>query len=227
MTPAFAARTFPDGMSDDEAAVFPMVYQTGYFGLVERGRLREGETVLVHSAAGGVGLAAVQLARALGAGTVIGTAGSDEKLDLVREHGADLALNYRTEDWVAAVKEATGGRGADLIYDPVGGEIGERSTKCIAFEGRLVIIGFTSGGFSTFPSNHILVKNYAVVGLHWANYQFHDPMRIQAAWDRLFELYEAGTLHPVVGARYPMEEVAAAMEHLSSRKATGKIVLHW
>src|SRR5262249_9199979 len=150
-----------------EGAAFPLVYQTAYFGLAYRGALKKGETVLIHSAAGGVGLAAVQVARALGAGKIIGTGGSDEKLELVRESGADAALNYQTEDFVDVVKRETDGRGADVIYDPVGGEIGERSTKCIAFEGRLVIIGFTSGKFSSFASNHVLVKNYSVVGLHW------------------------------------------------------------
>ena len=118
IAPAIAVQPLPDTMSDDEAAAFPLVYQTSYFGLAYRCRLQKGETVLVHSAAGGVGLAAVQIARALGAGKIIGTAGSDEKLGLIRENGADIAINYRTEDFVEIVKHATGGRGADVIYDP-------------------------------------------------------------------------------------------------------------
>src|SRR6185295_18291216 len=113
----------PDGMTDDEAAAFPLVYQTSYFGLAYRGALQKGETVLVHSAAGGVGLAAVQIARALGAGKIIGTVGSDEKRAIVRDHGADVVVNYQTEDFVSVVKQETEGRGADVIYDPVGGEI--------------------------------------------------------------------------------------------------------
>jgi NADPH:quinone reductase len=217
----------PDAMSDDEAAAFPLVYQTAYFGLVVRGALQEGETVLVHSAAGGVGLAAVQIARALGAGKVIGTVGTDHKLDLVRANGADVAVNYRTEDFVEVVKRETGGRGADVIYDPVGGEIGQRSTKCIAFEGRLLIIGFTSGGFSNFVSNHILIKNYSIVGVHWGLYRQQQPAKIDAAWRALWDLYRVGQIKPLIGRRFPMHQVADAMEMLSSREAVGKIVLHW
>ncbi|HXU37825.1 MAG TPA: NADPH:quinone oxidoreductase family protein [Blastocatellia bacterium] len=221
------AHPAPDSMSDDEGAAFPLVYQTSYFGLAYRGAMEKGETVLVHSAAGGVGLAAVQIARALGAGKVIGTVGSDDKLAVVRENGADIALNYQTEDFVEVVKRETNGRGADVIYDPVGGEIGERSTKCIAFEGRLVIIGFTSGKFSNFVANHILVKNYSVVGLHWGAYRHNNPAKIEQGWNELMELYQSRKLKPVIGGRFHMEKVADAMEFLASRKAVGKIVLHW
>ena len=217
----------PGAMSDEQAAAFPLVYQTSYFGIAYRGALKKGETVLVHSAAGGVGLAAVQIARALGAGRIIGTVGSDDKLAVVRENGADVALNYQTEDFVEVVKRETNGRGADVIYDPVGGEIGERSTKCIAFEGRLVIIGFTSGKFSNFVSNHILVKNYSVVGVHWGAYRHNKPAKIEQGWNELIELSETGMLKPVIGGRYHMEQVADAMEFLASRKAIGKVVLHW
>jgi len=224
---AASVQPLPASMTDEEAAGFPLVYQTSYFGLVYRGQLQKGETVLIHSAAGGVGLAAVQIARALGAGKIIGTAGSDEKLSLIRENGADIAINYQTEDFVEVVKRETDGRGADLIYDPVGGEVSERSTKCIAFEGRLVIIGFTSGRFSNFSSNHILIKNYSVVGLHWGNYRQHNPARINEAWKELFKLYETGKIRPVIGGRFAMEKVADAMEFLKSRKAVGKIILHW
>src|SRR5262245_37306861 len=155
-----SVQAIPDSMSDDEAASFALVYQTSYFGLAYRAQLKPGETLLVHSAAGGVGLAAVQIGKALGAGRIIGTAGSDDKLAVIRDNGADVALNY-DEDFVDVVKKETGGRGADVIYDPVGGEVGERSTKCIAFEGRLLLVGFTSGKFQAFASNHILIKNYS------------------------------------------------------------------
>jgi NADPH:quinone reductase len=227
IAPAAAIQRIPDAMSDDEAAAFPLVYQTSYFGLVVRGALQKNETVLVHSAAGGVGLAAVQIARALGAGKIIGTVGSDHKLDIVRKNGADSAINYQTEDFVEIVKRETNGRGADLIYDPVGGELGQRSTKCIAFEGRLLIVGFTSGAFSNFVSNHILLKNYSIVGVHWGQYQQQQPAKIAAAWKALWELYGAGLIKPLVGRRYPMAQVAEAMESLASRAAMGKIVLHW
>lgn len=217
----------PDAMNDDEGASFPLVYQTSYFGLAYRGALQKGETVLVHSAAGGVGLAAVQIARALGAGKIIGTVGSDDKLELVREHGADVVLNYQNEDFVDVVKRETDGRGADVIYDPVGGEVGERSAKCIAFEGRLLVIGFTSGKFPSFAANHILVKNYSVVGLHWGAYRHNNPAKIAQGWKELLALYETGLLKPVIGGRFHMEKVADAMEFLASRKAVGKVVMHW
>jgi NADPH:quinone reductase len=227
VAPVEAVQRIPEAMTDDEAAAFPLVYQTSYFALVVRGALQKGETVLVHSAAGGVGLAAVQIARALGAGTIIGTAGSDQKLDVIRQNGADIAINYQTEDFVEIVKRETNGRGADLIYDPVGGEVGQRSTKCIAFEGRLLIIGFTGGAFSNFVSNHILVKNYSIVGVHWGLYRQHNPAKITQAWRALWDLYNAGQIKPVVGRRYPMAKVAEAMEWLASRSAIGKIILHW
>jgi len=169
----------------------------------------------------------VQLARALGAGRIIGTASSDEKLALIRENGADVAVNYQSEDFVEVVKRETSGRGADVIYDPVGGDTGERSTKCIAFEGRLIVIGFTSGKFPTFVGNHILVKNYSVVGLHWGAYRQHNPAKIERAWRALFDMYEAGKIKPVVGGVYPMRDVAEAMQFLTSRRAVGKIVLRW
>jgi NADPH:quinone reductase len=227
VAPAVGARPLPAGMTDDEGAGFFLVYSTSHFGLAYRAQMKPGESVLVHSAAGGVGMAAVQIARALGAGKIIGTVGSDDKLDVIRELGVDVAINYEKEDWVDIVKKETGGRGVDIIYDPVGGRIGELSTKCIAFEGRLLIIGFTSGDFSTFRSNHILIKNYSIVGLHWGNYRIHSPRMMDESWRELAAMFERGALKPVVSARYPMENVADAMGHLASRKAVGKIVLHW
>ncbi len=222
-----ALHAVPKGMTDEEAAGFPLVYQTSYFGIAYRGQMRKGETVLVHSAAGGVGLAAVQIARGLGAGKIIATVGSDEKKELVLKHGADLVINYEKEDFVEIVKRETKDLGADVIYDPVGGEIGERNTKCVAFDGRIVIVGFTSGKFSKFMSNHILVKNYSVVGLHWGNYRKFKPEMVEQGWRELMKLYDAGSLRPVIAAVYPMEKVADAMGFLASRKAVGKIVLKW
>jgi NADPH2:quinone reductase len=227
VAPVAAVRRLPEQMSYDEAAAFPLVYQTSYFGLAYRAALKPGESVLVHSAAGGVGLAALQIAKALGASRVIATAGSDSKLELLKQQGADVALNYEKEDFVDVVKRETAGRGVDVIYDPVGGEVGERSTKCIAFEGRLLLIGFTSGKFSNFVSNHILIKNYSIVGLHWGSYRQHNPAKIEQAWTELFDLYERGKIKPVIGGRFRMDNVAEAMEFLASRQAVGKVVLHW
>ena len=214
----------PESMPDEDAAVFSLVYHTSYIALIHRARLQPGDTVLVHSAAGGVGLAAVQIARAKGAGKIIGTVGSDKKADVVRENGADVVVNYQKDDFVEVVKRETEGRGADVIYDSVGGEIGERSTKCIASEGRILIIGFTSGAFTNFRSNHILVKNYSVIGVLIGR---TDASASRRCWDELLALYEEGTLKPVISHRFAMEEAAKAMEVLSSRQAIGKIVLHW
>lgn len=227
VAPAVGARKMPDNMTDEEGAGFWLVYSTSYFGLAYRAQMKPGETVLVHSAAGGVGMAAVQIAKALGASKIIGTVGSDEKLDVIRDLGCDLAINYETEDWVDIVKKETGGRGVDIIYDPVGGKVGELSTKCIAFEGRLLVIGFTSGDFSTFKSNHILIKNYSVVGLHWGNYRTFKPQLMEDSWKELSGLFQQGKVKPLISARYKMDQVADAMAHLRSRKAVGKIVLNW
>ncbi len=226
LAPVQSVQLLPDSMSDEEGAAFGLVYLTSYLGLVHRGELRAGETVLIHSAAGGVGLAALQIARALGAGKIIGTTGSDGKLKLIREQGADVALNHQTGDFVEAVKRETQGRGADVIFDPVGAEVGERSTKCVAFGGRIVLVGFTGGKFSSFVSNHILLKNYSVVGLHWGLYRQQNPALIEQSWRALWELHRAGKIKPVIGGNYPMEKVVDAMEFLASRKAVGKVVLH-
>jgi NADPH2:quinone reductase len=227
VVPYVTVRPVPEGMTMHQAAAFPLVYQTSYFGLAYRGQLRPDESVLVHSAAGGVGLAAVQIARAMGAGKIIGTAGSEAKLQAILDNGADEAIDYETQDFVPLVTQATEGRGADVIYDPVGGQIGQRSTKCIAFEGRIVIVGFTSGEFTDFRSNHILIKNYSVVGLHWGFYRQMNPAKIEQGWHELMQLYAGGGLTPHIGGTYPMENVAQAMKHLLARKAVGKLVLHW
>lgn len=214
----------PSSMPDEEAAVFPLAYQTSYIALQYRAAMRPGETVVIHSAAGGMGLAALQIAKALGAGKIIATVGSDEKLDLIREQGADIALNYEKEDFVAIVKDATGGLGADIFYDPVGGKITELNTKCIASEGRILIIGFTSGEFSNFRSNHLLVKNYSIIGLGVSRTR---PEEKERCWNELLELYNQGKVKPLITARYPMDRIAEAMAFMSSRKSTGRIVMHW
>ena len=214
----------PASMSFEHGAGFGIVYQTAYFALVYRAGLRAGETLLVHAAAGGVGLAAVQIGRALGA-RVLATAGSAEKLAVAREHGADEAFDYSTPDWVDGVKRATGGRGADVIYDPVGGEIFDLSTKAIAFSGRLLVIGFASGKIPTIQVNRILLKNIAVVGLHWGAYRANDPQKIGEAMIRLFALYEKGAVRPVISSVRPLAEAADALEEIASRKSVGKVLL--
>ncbi len=214
----------PSGMSFEKAAAFGLVYQTSYVGLVHRVGLRKGETLLVHAAAGGVGLSAVQIGVALGA-RVIGTAGSSDKLDLVKQNGAHAVINYRDEDWVEAVQALTDGRGADVIYDPVGGDIFDRSTKCIAFEGRILIVGFASGRIPSAQMNRVLVKNFSLVGLHWGLYFEKDPQVLRDAQAAIFRMYADGKLAPLVSATYPLQDAAAALAALGSRRTSGKIVL--
>jgi len=224
LAPAATVVRMPDAMSFEHGAAFGVVYQTSYFGLVYRAALQPGETLLVHAAAGGVGLAAVQIGKALGA-RVLATAGSPAKLAIARQHGADLAFDYSTPEWVEQVKDATGGRGADVIYDPVGGEVFDLSTKCIAFNGRLLVIGFASGVIPTIQVNRVLLKNIAIVGLHWGAYRQHDPAKIPQAMAALFEMYERGVVTPVVSSTYALADAAKALDEIASRKSIGKVVL--
>lgn len=219
-----AAWKMPAGMSFEEGASFPIVYPTSYAALVFRANLRPGETLLVHAAAGGVGIAAVQIGKALGA-RVIATAGGAEKLEVARAAGADVLVDYRAGDFVEAVKEATGGKGADVIYDSVGGDVFEQSMKCIAWNGRLLVIGFAGGTIPSVKANRILLKNIAVVGLHWGAYAQHEPARIAETFDALFRLYEEKKIRPVVYRAYALEELPAALEALGGRKTYGKVVV--
>jgi NADPH2:quinone reductase len=224
VAPASRAFAFPEGMPFEDAAAITLTYQTGWFGLHRRARIAAGEWLLVHAGAGGVGSAAIQLGKAAGA-RVIATAGGAEKVALCRELGADVAVDYASEDFVAAVKDATRGRGADVVYDPVGGDVFDKSTRCIAFEGRILVVGFTSGRIPEVRAGHVLVKNYAVVGLHWGLYPERDPAGVAAAQTEIYRLYAAGKLKPLISARLPMAEAPAAMTRVASRGSTGKIVL--
>jgi NADPH2:quinone reductase len=221
-----AARIFPiaEGMSFEAAAALGVVYQTSYVALAPRAQLQPGETLLVHAAAGGVGLAAVQIGVALGA-RVIGTGGTPDKLDLIRQNGAEVAVNYREEDFVERTKELTEGRGADVIYDPVGGDTFDRSLKCIAFNGRVLVIGFASGRIPEAKMNRVLLKNISLVGLHWGLYFDRDPETLQRAQRDLVELFAEGKIDPLVSATYPLIDAEKALEALGDRKTTGKVVL--
>jgi NADPH2:quinone reductase len=224
VVPARSARRMPDGMTFEEGAAFPIVYPTSYAALVLRTPLAAGETLLVHAAAGGVGLAAVQIGKALGA-RVLATAGGPEKLAIAREAGADVCIDYRDPDWVDQVKAATGGRGADVIYDSVGGDVLDQSLKCIAWSGRLLVIGFAGGRIPEIKANRILLKNIAVIGLHWGAYATHEPARVPEVFAALFRMYEARAIRPVICERYPLERVADALQALGSRRTYGKVVL--
>ncbi|MFI7285793.1 NADPH:quinone oxidoreductase family protein [Streptomyces anulatus] len=214
----------PDSLDDAEAAALHIGYQTGWFGLHRRARLQPGETLLVHAAAGGVGSAAVQLGRAAGA-KVIGVVGGPEKAAVARELGCDLVIDRRSEDIVAAVKEATGGRGADVVYDPVGGDAYAKSAKCVAFEGRILVVGFASGVIPTPGLNHALVKNYSVVGLHWGLYNTKDPAAVRACHDELTKLAEQGIVKPLVSERVAMAGAADAVQRVADGTSTGRIVV--
>ncbi len=215
----------PDSMPFVEAAAFLINYQTGWFGLHRRAHLQAGEVVLVHGGAGGVGTAAIQLAKAAGA-RVIATAGSEAKLAICRrEMGADLAIDYGHEDFVAEVRAATGGKGADVVYDPVGGDVFDRSTKCIAFEGRIVVVGFTAGRLQAVAANHLLIKNYSVLGLHWGLYRQRAPQLVPECTGKLVELYAEGKIRPHIGRQAPLEDAVTLFRAAASRQTTGKAVL--
>jgi NADPH2:quinone reductase len=221
---AAAAFPVPEGMPDEKAAALHLTYQTGHVGLHRRAHLQAGEWLLVHAGAGGVGSAAIQLGKAAGA-RVIATAGGARKVEVCRRLGADHVVDYTAEDFVPVVKEVTGGHGADVVYDPVGGDVFDRSRKCVAFEGRIVVVGFTSGRIPDAPANHLLVKNYSVVGLHWGLYRKHEPALFGTVHDELTRLVRAGDVDPLVSRVLPLDEAPQALKALADRSTVGKVVL--
>ncbi|MFJ3582154.1 NADPH:quinone oxidoreductase family protein [Streptomyces sp. NPDC090127] len=221
---AAAVLPAPEALDDAEAAALHIGYQTGWFGLHRRAALKEGETLLVHAAAGGVGSAAVQLGKAAGA-TVIGVVGGAEKAEAARALGCDVVVDRRSEDVVAAVKAATGGRGADVIYDPVGGEAYAQSAKVVAFEGRIVVVGFASGAIPSPALNHALVKNYSIVGLHWGLYNLKDPAAVLRCHETLTEYAAKGLIRPLVSERVPFDGAADAVQRVSEGVTTGRLVV--
>ena len=222
-----AAMTFPipAGLDFPEAAAFPIVYHTSYYALTERALLKPGEWLLVHAGASGVGMTAIQLGRAFGA-RVIATAGSAEKLEFATAMGAHHVLNYNDATWVDQVKELTKGRGADVIYDPVGGDVFDLSTKCIASGGRLLVIGFASGRIPTIAVNRILIKDIAVVGALWGTYAAAHPDYLAAAQRDLADLYVNGAIKPPKPKQYPLDQAPAALRDLANRKILGKAALN-
>jgi NADPH:quinone reductase len=213
----------PEDIPSEAAAALHVAYQSAHFGLHRRANLMEGETVLVHAGAGGIGSAAIQLAKAAGA-RVFSTAGGPEKVEVCEKLGAEVAVDYKEENFVDAVKEATDGRGADVIFDPVGGEVFDLSRRCVAFEGRIVIVGFTSGSIADAPTNHLLVKNYSVLGLHWGLYNKVAPKLVVKTHMALIELYQNGEIDPLIFKTVPFEEVPEALGLLGDRKTYGKLV---
>ena len=224
VAPVVRTHALPDGMSFEDGAAFGLVYQTSWCALTHRTRLRPGEALLVHGAAGGVGLSAVQIGKVLGA-RVLATAGSAEKLEVARAAGADVLIDYRTEDWIERVKKETNGRGVDVVYDPVGGDVFDGSTRCIAFEGRLLIVGFAGGRIADVATNRVLLKNIDVIGVHWGLYNERDPATVKRWMVELLALVDAGRLRPVIFKTYPLRDAARALAAIASRESYGKVVL--
>ncbi|MFH8987914.1 NADPH:quinone oxidoreductase family protein [Streptomyces sp. NPDC017940] len=214
----------PQALDDAEAATLHIGYQTGWFGLHRRARLTAGETLLVHAAAGGVGSAAVQLGKAAGA-TVIGVVGGAEKAEVARRLGCDLVVDRLADDIVGAVKEATGGRGADVVFDPVGGDAYTKSAKCVAFEGRILVVGFASGTVPTPALNHALVKNYSILGLHWGLYNTKDPRAVLECHDHLGQLAAKGAIKPLISERVPLGGAAKAVQRVADGTTTGRVAV--
>jgi len=214
----------PAALTDAQAAGLTVAYQTAWFGLHRRAALQRGEWLLVHAAAGGVGIAAVQLGAAAGA-RVIGVVGSPAKVAVAREAGAEVVLVRGSDDIVGGVKAATGGHGADVVFDPVGGDSFVASTKCIAFEGRLIVVGFAGGAIPAVPAGHVLVKNYSVLGLHWGLYPAVRPDLIDLARAELTRLAEEGAVRPVVDRVVPFADAPDALTALSTGSTVGRVVI--
>ncbi len=215
---------FPYEMSYGEAAAFQLIYQTSHVALVHRARLQAGDFLLVHGGAGGVGTSAIQIGKAMGA-RVIATTGSDEKCEVCLKCGAELAINYKDEDFVAKVKEFTGGHGADVIYDPVGGAVFDDSFSCVAFEGRLVIIGFVSGKIPKIYTNRLLLKNVDLIGIYWGQYRMRNPAHIANTQKALYKMYAKGQLNPVICERFSFENLPDALDVIAKRLSYGKVLV--
>lgn len=214
----------PDSLDFVTAAGFPVAYGTSHLGLKGKAGLRPGEVLVVHGAAGGVGLTAVEVGVALGA-TVIATAGGPDKVQVALDHGAHHGIDYKAEDIRERVKALTGGRGADVIYDPVGGAVFDASLRSVAPDGRILVIGFASGTVPQIPANILLVKNVTVIGYWWGAYRKLNPTLLQASLAECVQWWADGKLRPLVSQTLPLERAADALDLLRTRAATGKVVL--
>ena len=220
---ASAALPAPRALDDAEAAPFYITYETCWVGLHRRARLQPGETLLVHAAAGGVGTGAIQLGKAAGA-RVVGVVGGPGKAAVAKEAGADIVIDRSVEDFVAVVKEVTGGKGADVVFDPVGGDVFYKSTKCVAFEGRILVVGFASGDIPAAALNHALVKNYDILGLQARTYRFVENDAIREHYAALLRLTETGVIKTMVTERLSLADVPDGLRRLGAGTTTGRIV---
>lgn len=224
LAPAALCMPLPADFSHVDAAAFIMTYATSHHALADRAQLKSGETLLVLGAAGGVGTAAIQIAKALGA-RVIAAASSDEKCALCSSMGADATINYSREDLREALKRLTGGTGPDVIYDPVGGDFAEPAFRSIAWRGRYLVVGFASGAIPTLPLNLALLKGASIVGVFWGEFAKREPQANAAMMDALAQWYAQGKIKPVIDRTMPMAELPAAYAHMGSRNVMGKLVL--
>ena len=213
-----------DNVDFETASILPMVYGTSAHALIQRGKLKKDETLLVHGAAGGVGLAAVEIGKAMGA-RVIATASTDEKCQVAREHGADETINYSNGQFKEIVKSMTDGKGADVIYDPVGGDVFDQSLRCIAWEGRLLVVGFTSGRIPSAPANLALLKSCDIVGVFWGAFVERTPHINLENFDKLYQWIDEGYIKPRISMKVSLENTLDAMQAIADRKIIGKAIV--
>jgi NADPH2:quinone reductase len=214
----------PTGMTFEQAAAFGLTYATSDFGLRDRGELKPGETLLVLGAAGGVGIAAIEIGKAVGA-RVIACASTPDKLAVCRAHGADETINYATEDFRERIKALTGGTGVDVVYDPVGGPYTEPALRSLAWRGRLLVVGFAAGDIPKIPLNLTLLKGCSIVGVFWGDFARREPDRFADSMRQLGRWFSEGKLEPHISATFPLERAADALTLMTDRKVTGKVVL--
>ena len=222
--PAAMATPIPEKMDWPTAATFIVAYGTSHYGLKAKAGLKAGEWLVVNGAAGGVGLTAVEVGKILGA-KVIALAGGPEKLEIAKSRGADYLIDYRTEDVKARIKEITGGHGADVIYDPVGGQAFQDAFRAIALRGRILIIGFASGDIPQLPANILLVKNVTAIGYYWGGLHPLEPEGIRASNEELFKWWAEGKIDPHVSKTYTLDQAGDAIKALTERKSTGKVAV--
>lgn len=218
------AAPLPDGVDLAVAATMPIVYPTAHLCLKDAGRMKAGETVLILAAAGGVGLAAIQLAKAWGAGRVIAAAGGEDKLKICAEYGADSLVDYRRRDWVELVK-AIAPKGVDIVIDMVGGEEAEQGVRLLAWRGRFIVVGFAGGTIPKIPANRLLLNSASATGVFWGAVTQREPEFARSVYADLFGMLARGEIKTILTRRYPLAEAPQAMKDLASRRTTGKVVL--
>ncbi|PYR53377.1 MAG: NADPH:quinone oxidoreductase [Acidobacteria bacterium] len=223
-TPATRLVPIPDGMDYPTAAAFLLTYGTSEHALRDRGQLKAGETLLVLGAAGGVGIAAIEIGKALG-GRVIACASTEDKLAVCREHGADATINYASEDLRERITDLTAGKGVDVVYDAVGGSYTEPALRSLAWRGRLLVVGFAAGEIPRIPLNLALLKGCSIVGVFWGDFARREPKLFAESVRRLGEWYREGKLKPHISATFPLDQAAEALKLMAARKVKGKVVL--